>query len=94
MQNNTIKLISGAYTSVLWETLENTLTNEDSLAHIHEVLKTLHDCGKIKVAFAFVQILYDIAGLALPDVVAVMDKDDDIRSAYITELLTDVENII
>ena len=94
MQNNTIELISGAYTNALWETLEDVLTNEDSPTHIYTVLKALHDCGKDKEAFAFVRTLYDITGLALPDVVEKLDENDDTRSAYITELLTDIENII
>jgi len=69
MQNNELNLISGAYTNILWEALEDTLTNEDSPTHIYNVLKVLHDCGKEKEAFAFVRVLYDITGLALPDVV-------------------------
>lgn len=38
MPNNTLELISGAYTGVLWETLEDVLTNEDSPAHIYDVV--------------------------------------------------------
>ena len=34
MQNNTIELVSGAYTNALWETLEDVLTNEDSPTHL------------------------------------------------------------
>ena len=94
MQKNELELISGAYTNTLWETLEEILTNEDSPAHIYDVLKTLHDNGKDKTAFAFVRTLYDITGLTMPDVVAELDESDDTRSAYIAELLTDIENII
>jgi len=94
MQNNNIDLISGAYTNRLWESLEDVLTDEDSPAHIYEVLKALNDCGKDKETVMFVRVLYDITGLVLPDVVEELDKNNDARSAYITEMLTDIENII
>ena len=94
MQNDTLELISGAYTNTLWETLEEVLTNEDSPAHIYDILKTLHVIGKDKTAFMFVRTLYDFTGLSLPDVVEELDESDDTRSAYIAELLTDIENII
>jgi hypothetical protein len=45
-------------------------------------------------AFAFVRILYDVSGCALPDAVLEMDKSDGMRCEYIKELLTDVENIL
>ena len=63
MQNNSIELISGAYTNVLWETLEDVLTNEDSPAHIYNVLKTLHDCGKEREAFIMNATDEDIAAI-------------------------------
>jgi hypothetical protein len=63
MHNNTLKLISGAYTSVLWETLEDVFLDEDSPTHIYDVLKALHDWDMDKEAFEFVRILYDFAGL-------------------------------
>jgi hypothetical protein len=94
MQNRTLELISGASTSALWETLEDILTSEDSPAHIHYVLRTLHDCGNDKAAFSLVRILYDISGITLPDVVEELDKNDDTRSAYAMELLADIESII
>jgi len=94
MQNNTLDLISGAYTNFLWESLEDVLAQADSPAHIYNVLKALHDCGKDKETFMFVRALYDIAGIAFPDVVEELDGNGNTRSAYITELLTDVENII
>lgn len=93
MQNNVLELISGSYTNVLWENLEEVLTNENSLSYIHDVLETLYDCGKDQEAFAFVRILYDIAGLSIPDVVETLSESDDIRSSYIAELLVDIENI-
>jgi hypothetical protein len=92
MQNDTLELISGAHSGELWERLEDVLTNEDSPAHIYDALKALHDCNKDKEAFAFIRVLYDVAGLVLPDVVE--DLDDEARSAYVAELLTDIENII
>jgi hypothetical protein len=94
MQNNTVELISGAYSGDLWESLEEVLTDENSPAHIHDTLKALHDCGKDKEAFAFVRVLYDIAGLTLPEVVDALGDDGESRNAYIAELLTDIENII
>lgn len=80
MPNNTLELISGAYTNTLWEALEDVLTNEDSPAHIYDVLKALRDCGKDKTAFAFVRTLYDITGFALPDVVEELDESDETRN--------------
>ncbi|GHT84008.1 hypothetical protein FACS189415_6500 [Bacteroidia bacterium] len=92
MQNDTLELISGAYSGELWERLEDVLTNEDSPAHIHDALKALHDCRKDTEAFALIHVLYDVAGLVLPDVVD--DLDEESQSAYVAELLTDIENII
>ena len=94
MQNNALELISGAYSNALWESLEDVLTKEESPAHIHDVLTALHDCNRDKSAFVFVRILYDIAGLILPDVVEKLDESDDTRRAYIAGLLVDIENII
>lgn len=94
MKSNTLELISGAYTGVLWDTIEDVLTNENSPAHVHDVLKVLHGRSEDKAAFAFVRILYDVAGIVLPDVVEALDRNDETRSAYIAELLGDIENII
>jgi hypothetical protein len=84
MPNNTLELISVAYTGVLWDHLENVLTDEDSSTHIYEVPKSLHDCGKDKAAFLLVRTLYDITGIDLPGVVEAMDKSDDTRNSYRT----------
>ncbi len=86
MPNNTLELISGAYTTVLWETLEDVLTNEDSPAHIYDVLKAPHESGKGREAFAFVCTLYDVAGIAMPDVVEDLNNNEEVRSTYIAEL--------
>ena len=94
MPNDTLDLISGAYTNALWESLEDVLTGEDSPTYIYDTLKALHDGGKDKEAFGFVRVLYDVAGIALPDVVEDLDGNDETRSAYIAELLVDIENII
>jgi len=94
MQSNTLNLISGAYTNILWESLEDVFTNEDSPSHIHHVLTALHNCGNDKAAFALIRILYDVTGLELPDVVEKLDGNDEIRSVYISDLLVDIENIV
>jgi hypothetical protein len=94
MQNNTLELITGAYTGSLWESLEGIFADENSPEHIHDVLKSLHDCGKSKESFALVRVLYDIAGLSMPNAVESLDSNDEFRSVYISELLTDIENII
>lgn len=94
MQNSSLELVSGAYTSDLWESLEDVLVHEDNPSHVYGVLKTLHDSGNDKAAFSFVRILYDVAGLTLPDAVENISDSDETISAYITELLTDIENIV
>ena len=67
MQNDTLHLISGAYTSALWESLEEVLTDEDSPEYIYRVLKALHDHEDSgKMALSLVRILYDIAGIDIP----------------------------
>ena len=95
MQNDTLHLISGTYTSVLWERLEEILTGEDSPECIFRVLKALHDYeDSDKVAFVFVKTLYDFAGIEMPSVAKDLSKSDDSREAYITQLLEDIENIL
>ena len=95
MQNDTLNLISGAYTSVLWERLEEILTDEDSPEYIYDVLKTLHDFeGSNKKAFVFIRILYDIAGIDMPSVIDTLSRNDDTCTAYIKHLLEDIENIL
>lgn len=98
MQNDmsvpTIGLISGAYSSILWNNLEDLLTGEESTAHIHDVLKALQDCGRDKEAFAFVRVLYDITGLATPDDVEILAKNESTRKVYTNELIQDIENMI
>ncbi len=94
MSNQALALISGAYTSDLLERLEEVLTNESSLLYVHQVLEALHDLGNNKAALGFVRTLYDVTGLVLPDIVDDLDNSEETRSAYIAELLADIENIV
>ena len=95
MQKDTLNLISGAYTSALWERLEEVLTDEESPEYVYAVLKALHEyADSDKVAFVFVQTLYDFAGIEIPSVAKDLSKSDDSREAYITQLLEDIENIL
>ena len=99
MDNNnailpTVELISGAYSSRLWDNLCDICAIEESTAHIYTALEALHETGRNQEAFSLIRALYDLAGLDLPDDVAVLDRSDETCKAYIAELLLDIEDII
>ena len=94
MENEKLELISGGYSNVLWDSLEDVLTNENSPGNVHYVLKALSENNMDAEAFALVRVLYDISGIAFPVIVENMNKSDETRKAYIEELVTDIENIL
>ena len=67
MLKPTVKLLSGAYSSSLWDNLCDVLENENSPSQIYEALEGLHSAKKDKEAFSLVQVLHDLVGLDLPD---------------------------
>ena len=92
--NSSIKLISGAYASELWDSLRDSCEEAESPENIYEVIKTLHECNKDNVAFDFVKVLHDMIGFEIPNDVLAICGNDNNRSSYIAELLSDIENMI
>ena len=89
-----IELISGAYSSKFWDNLCDICENEDSPINVYSTLATLHKINKDKEAFALIQSLHDLVGLDLPISVASLNNLQNAQTAYITELLLDIEDMI
>lgn len=89
-----VELISGAYSSRLWDGLCDICEIEESPSRIYGALEALHNVKRDEEAFSLIQALHDLAGLDLPDTVAAMNSSDTTRTSYITELLLDIEDMI
>jgi hypothetical protein len=53
-----IELISGVYSSILWEGIESVFYDDESLINIHDALETLYDNKNSKEAFGLVCALF------------------------------------
>ena len=89
-----VKLISGAYSSWLWDNIYDWCENAESPENIYEVIKTLHECNKSKAAFSLVKVLYDMLGSDMSNDIMEICENDNNCSLYIAELLSDIENMI
>ena len=88
-----VELISGAYSSWLWNEVESTC-DEQAPEMIHNVLNTLYECGKIDDAYQFVSFIHDMLNLELPDEVVKVCENPEGRKSYIVELLMDIADMI
>ena len=89
-----IELISGAYSSKFWDNLCDICENEDSPINVYSTLAILNQMNKDKEAFVLVQSLHDLVGLDLPTSIAALNNNQNAQTAYITELLLDIEDMI
>lgn len=88
-----IELISGAYSSMLWNEVEG-LCDESTPEYIYNVLNALYDCGKYDEAYQFVQVIYDMVGLELPADVVKVCEIPEARKAYLAELIMDIQDMM
>ncbi len=91
---NSIGLISGAYSSELWDNICDWCEDIESPESIYEVIKTLYECKQSKAAFRLVKVLYDMLGIKMPNDIMEICKNDNNYSLYIAELLSDIEDMI
>jgi len=88
-----IELISGAYSSILWNEVEG-LCNEQTPEFIYNALNALYDCGKYDEAYQLVQVIYDMVGLEIPDDVIRACEIPETRKSYIAELIMDINDML
>ena len=89
-----INMISGIYTSPLWEELRGYVDSLNSLRSLSAAIKTLHESGKSNEAFAMICALHDVVGIEVPEVIACLDLFPDAVWLFVGEFIADTDDLI
>ena len=89
-----IRLISGAYSIDLWDSLSDLCDVEGSLLAIYNILLFLHQKENARLALDFVKLLFDVTGMQIPAVYDTITENDDSCKELVVELLADLESLL
>lgn len=89
-----IKLISGGYSSDLWDALIDCCESESSPYAFYDALYCLHKNKDYEPAFNLLLALYDITGTAIPTAIKEISRNSDMQGKYLDNLLSDIESIL
>ncbi|MEZ4358048.1 MAG: hypothetical protein R2876_05400 [Eubacteriales bacterium] len=89
-----IKLISGGYSSDLWDALIDCCESESSPYAFFDALYCLHKSKDDEPALNLLLALYDIAGTVVPPAIKEIYRNSDMQGKYLDNLLSDIESIL
>ena len=89
-----INMISGAYTSPLWDELRYYAGSLDTLRKIQTAIIALQECGKSTEAFGLIIALHDITDLDVPEAVAGLEPFPDGIKMFVDEFIADTKDIM
>ena len=89
-----INMISGAYTSPLWDELRYYASSLDTLRRIQAAIIALQECGKSAEAFGLIIALHDLTDLDVPEAVAGLEPFPDGIKMFVDEFIADTNDIM
>ena len=89
-----INMISGAYTSPLWDELRYYASSLDTLRKIQTAIIVLQECGKSTEAFGLIIALHDLTDLDVPEAVAGLEPFPDGIKMFVDEFIADTKDIM
>ncbi len=91
---NLINMISGIYTSPLWEELHGYVDSLESLRSLSNAIKALQESGKSSEAFAMICALHDVVAIEVPEAVASLESYPDAVRLFVDEFIADTDDLI
>ena len=91
---NLINMISGIYTSLLWDELRGYVDSLKSLRQLSTAINALQESGKSAEAFAMICALHDIAGVEIPEVITSLEPYPDAVRLFVGEFIADTDDLI
>ena len=89
-----INMISGAYTSPLWDELRYYASSLDTLRRIQTAIIALQECGKSTEAFGLIIALHDLTDLDVPEAVAGLEPFPDGMKMFVDEFIADTKDLM
>ena len=89
-----INMISGAYTSPLWDELRYYASSLDTLRRIQTAIIALQECGKSTEAFGLIISLHDLTDLDVPEAVAGLEPFPDGIKMFVDEFIADTKDLM
>ena len=91
---NLINMISGIYTSPLWEELRYYASSLGTLRKIQKSIAALQECGKSAEAFGLIIALHDLTDRDVPEAVAGLEPFPDGIKMFVDEFIADTKDIM
>ena len=91
---NLINMISGIYTSPLWEELRYYASSLGTLRKIQKSIAALQECGKSTEAFGLVIALHDLVDLDVPEAITGLEPFPDGIKMFMDEFIADTNDLM
>ncbi len=91
---NLINMISGIYTSPLWEEVRYYASSLTTLRKIQKSIIALQECGKSAEAFGLVIALHDLTDLDVPEAITGLEPFPDGIKMFMDEFIADTNDLI
>ena len=91
---NLINMISGIYTSPLWEELRYYASSLGTLRKIQKSIAALQECGKSTEAFGLVIALHDLTDLDVPEAITGLEPFPDGIKMFMDEFIADTNDLM
>ena len=91
---NLINMISGIYTSPLWEELRYYASSLATLRKIQKSITALQECGKSTEAFGLVIALHDLTDLDVPEAITGLEPFPDGIKMFMDEFISDTNDLM
>ena len=91
---NLINMISGIYTSPLWDELRYYAGSLDTLRKIQKSIAALQECGKSTEAFGLVIALHDLTDLDVPEAITGLEPFPDGIKMFMDEFISDTNDLM
>ena len=91
---NLINMISGIYTSPLWEEVRYYASSLGTLRKIQKSITALQECGKSTEAFGLVIALHDLTDLDVPEAITGLEPFPDGIKMFMDEFIADTNDLM
>ena len=91
---NLINMISGIYTSPLWEEVRYYASSLATLRKIQKAIIALQECGKSAEAFGLVIALHDLTDLDVPEAIMGLEPFPDGIKMFMDEFIADTNDLM
>ena len=91
---NLINMISGIYTSPLWEEVRYYASSLATLRKIQKAITALQECGKSAEAFGLVIALHDLTDLDAPEAITGLEPFPDGIKVFMDEFIADTNDLM